>query len=141
MKQTKEVRKKLLRNNGLSVTPTRLSILELFAGGCDPLNAEQIARKLSRQRIDLVTVYRTLEAFEKKAILRKVDLRQGSNFYEFADSHHHHIVCTSCDKIEEFENKEVEMLIQKAAAKSSKFKIIDQHALELFGICTSCARK
>jgi Fur family ferric uptake transcriptional regulator len=88
--------------------------------------------------MDLVTLYRTIASFEKSAILRRVDLRRDAVFYELNKDHHHHIVCTNCNKIEDFENREVEKVLEKIAKKST-FRSVKNHSLELFGVCSSCA--
>jgi len=83
-------------------------------------------------------VYRTLTSFEESGILKKVDLRKNSMHFELSDSHHHHIVCTACDTVEDFENKEIEKVLAKVAGKSSRFKNIKEHSLEIFGLCMKC---
>ena len=88
--------------------------------------------------MDLVTVYRTLASFEKAGIVKRVDLRADAVLYELNDEHHHHIVCTNCGTVEDFELCDMEALTKKIAQKSKHFKTIQEHTLELFGICTQC---
>lgn len=101
---------KLLKNKGFKVTPARLAILSAFHEGCAPMDAEGVHKKVRRDKIDAATVYRTLAAFEKEGILRKVDLRKDAVYFEPTDEHHHHIVCTNCGLVEEFENSETEKI-------------------------------
>jgi Fe2+ or Zn2+ uptake regulation protein len=131
----------ILKGVGLKVTPTRSLILGVFAASaCKPINADELYHKLASHALNLVTIYRTLESFEKAGILKRVDLRKGSVYYELAEHHHHHIVCTECGKTESFEACEVGKL-SKQILKQSSFKNINQHALEFFGVCRSCARE
>ncbi len=130
----------LLRERKLKVTPARTAILAAFSANCGPLSAELVSKKLKQKEINLVTVYRTLEAFEKLGILKRVDLHQDSVHYELTDHHHHHIVCTTCGHIEEFEACGIEGFAHTVLKHSPTFKKIDQHSLELFGICNTCVK-
>ena len=110
--------------------------MDIFTKSKKPMDAESVYRKLAGKNFDQATIYRTLTAFEKSGILKKVDLRKDSAHFELADEHHHHIVCTSCDAVEDFENKELEKVLAKV--KLSKFKNIKEHSLEFFGLCRVC---
>ncbi len=138
----------LLKEKGYKVTPARLAILEIFSKSKVPLSAEMAYKKLGKSKnINEVTVYRTLGAFEGSGILKRIDLRKDSVYFELADDHHHHIVCTNCNVVEDFENREIEKAIEKMWRRivdksprfSSKFKLIKEHSLELFGLCRKCA--
>jgi len=131
----------ILKKADLKITPGRLLILEVFSLClCKPINAEDIHKKLKGKNMNLVTIYRTLSSLEKSGILKRVDLRKGSVYYEMTDHHHHHIVCTHCGKMESFEMCDVEKISDKVLQKSPLFKSIDQHSLELFGLCKSCSK-
>lgn len=129
----------LLKEKGFKVTPTRLLILNAFSAGCKPINAEDIFSSLKKTKINLVTIYRTLSSFEEKGILKHVDLHKGSMYYERAEHHHHHIVCKGCGLIESLGDCNEKGLSKNALKKSSKFKVIDQHSLEFFGVCRKCS--
>jgi len=126
---------KLLREYGHKVTPARLAVLNIFARSKSPLAAEDVQKKL---QLDLVTVYRTLAVFEKSGILIRVNLGKDSAHYELARNHHHHIVCTNCDRVEDFRNEKVEKILASIVRRSSKFIKIREHSLELFGLCSNC---
>ena len=130
--------KKRLKSAGLKTTSARLAVLETFSGKCSPLSAEDIHKKLKKNNIDLVTVYRTVAAFEKAGILRKVDLRKGPQFYELNEHHHHHIVCDKCGVVEELDECNISKFAPKIASKSGKFAMIKDHSLEFFGVCKKC---
>jgi len=139
MKQEMSDLKKILRESGLKATNPRLTVLQMLSEIKYPITAQELHKKLRKESIDLVTLYRTLASFEENGLLRKVDLQKEAVFYELNDEHHHHIVCTNCDKLEDFENKEVEKIIGEIIKKSEKFKKIKDHSLELFGLCKNCA--
>ncbi len=129
----------ILKEADLKATLPRLAVLGVLADFHEPKNVQDIHTKLSKKGIDIVTVYRTLTSFEKAGLVRRVDLRKDAVFYELADEHHHHIVCTNCGDVEDFELCDIESLTKKITVKAKKFKTINQHSFELFGVCTACA--
>jgi Fe2+ or Zn2+ uptake regulation protein len=129
---------KTLRDHGLKVTDSRLVILSSLESSYGPMSVEEIHRAL-KTPVDLVSVYRNLDAFTKSGIVREIDLRRGSSCYELAHDHHHHIVCTSCGLIEKFDGCIAEKALAGIVAKSKKFKTISDHSFELFGLCSKCA--
>ena len=129
----------LLKEKGLKNTPTRRAILEVFSADCKPINAEYIHEKLKKSGINLVTIYRTLESFEKAGILKRLSLNKSSAYYEIAANHHHHLICTDCGTIEGFKECDIGDVSRKAL-KDSKFQTVSGHSLELFGKCKKCAK-
>ncbi len=55
-----------------------------------------------------------------------------------ADWTHHHLICTRCGKIQEFQDATLRALGARAA-RSQGFTVTEQR-LELYGICRDCAR-
>ncbi|MDR3519794.1 MAG: Fur family transcriptional regulator [Candidatus Pacebacteria bacterium] len=137
--KTKVEIKNLLQNAKLKNTTPRVVILETLLNIKHPETAGEIHKRLKKNKIDLVTLYRTLASFEKNKLVKRVDLHKDAIYYELDLDHHHHIVCTKCNKLERFENSEIEKVLNKIISKSVKFKNIKEHSLELFGICKKCA--
>lgn len=130
--------KNVLSNKKLKCTVPRQLILEILSKSKLPIRAEDIFNKV-KNSVDEVTVYRTLSRFENVGIVRQVNLRKGSVYFELNDDHHHHLVCVKCGVIEDFkENNEIEKILGRIVEKSSQFKIINEHSLELFGVCKAC---
>ena len=44
-------------------------------------------------------------------------------------------ISTSCNKLEDFKNLAIEKVLEQIINKSSNFKSIQEHSLELFGLC------
>ena len=133
----------LLETKNLKKTSIRIAVLDIFNRTKIPLDAKGLWEKLKKEKTlknaNEVTVYRTLAVFEEEGILKRVDLRKDSVYFELKTEHHHHIVCTNCDMVEDFENLEIEKVLGRIAAKSSKFINIKDHSLELFGLCKTCS--
>lgn len=130
----------ILRRYKLKVTPARESILSIFSDECKPVDADSIFRRLKGKSIDQATIYRNLITLEKIGLIKKVDLHKDSLYYELSESHHHHIVCNKCGLVESFDNCSVDHISEDILKKSSKFKRIDQHSFEFFGLCKLCLK-
>lgn len=130
---------KTLKNNGLRITKGRIAVLKALSSEKYPADIETLYKKLNKKEIDLVTLYRIIAIFEEKGIVKRVNLKKDTAFYELCQNHHHHMICIKCEKIEDFENKDLENLLKKISRNSLKFKNITDHSLELFGLCRGCA--
>lgn len=132
-----------LKSTGLKATLPRLKILEIFQhGGQRHMTAEDVYRVLLDERSDigLATVYRVLMQFEQAGILIRSNFESGKAIYEINEGQHHdHFVCTSCGKVEEFYDPDIEQR-QQAIAKAKGWRVQD-HSLALYGQCASCAQK
>jgi len=136
--------KEILKKSRYKVTPARIAILDVFLKNKIPLNAENVFKKLTKTgeigTINEATVYRTITSFEERGILTKVYLQKDSTHFELNNDHHHHIVCTKCSLIEDFKDKEIEVILKKTVEKSYNFKKIQEHSFELFGLCKNCSK-
>lgn len=132
-----------LKSTGLKATLPRLKILEIFQTGAQRhMTAEDVFRVLLDERSDigLATVYRVLTQFEQAGILIRSNFESGKAVYELNEGQHHdHFVCTSCGKVEEFYDAEIEKR-QNLIAKSKGW-VIQDHAMALYGQCAECATK
>jgi Fur family ferric uptake transcriptional regulator len=127
-----------LKTIGLKATAPRLRILELFGKSTvRHLSAEDVYRLLMSEGLDvgLATVYRVLTQFEQAGLLKRHHFESGKAVFELNDSSHHdHLVCLQCGRVEEFYDAEIEKR-QGRIAKERGFAIRD-HALALYADCT-----
>ncbi|HSV54624.1 MAG TPA: ferric iron uptake transcriptional regulator [Burkholderiaceae bacterium] len=132
-----------LKSTGLKATLPRLKILEIFQKGAQRhMTAEDVFRVLLTDHSDigLATVYRVLMQFEQAGILSRSHFESGKAVYELNEGQHHdHFVCTSCAKVEEFYDPEIEKR-QQMVAKGKGWTLQD-HAMSLYGLCADCAAK
>jgi Fur family transcriptional regulator, ferric uptake regulator len=126
-----------LRNAGLKVTLPRLKILEILeGGGARHKSAEDIYKALlnSNEDIGLATVYRVLTQFEAAGLVTRHHFENGMAVFELnRGSHHDHIVCLDCGKVEEFMDAGIEDR-QEAIARQHGFEIED-HSMVIYGHC------
>lgn len=126
-----------LRNAGLKVTAPRLKMLELFEKAHDRhLTAETIYRLLleAGEEIGLATVYRALAQFEAAGLVTRHHFEGGLAVFELErGTHHDHIVCVHCGRVEEFSDEVIEKR-QRSIAERLGFNLRD-HNLTLYGEC------
>ena len=100
------------------------------------LSAEDIYRSLleSNEDIGLATVYRVLTQFEAASLVTRHHFEDGMAVFELNEgTHHDHIVCLDCGRVEEFTEEGIEAR-QTAVAKRLGFEI-REHSLILYGHC------
>lgn len=126
-----------LRRVGLKITTPRLKILDILTGSQPRhLSAEDVYRRLieSGEDIGLATVYRVLTQFEGAGLVTRHHFEGGTAVFELNEgTHHDHIVCVDCGKVEEFTDDQIEER-QHAIARRLGFDLTD-HALTLHGHC------
>ena len=126
-----------LKATGLKATLPRLKILEIFQK--NPVrhwSAEDIYRLLLSENLEigLATVYRVLTQFEQAGILSRNYFETGKAVFELNEgSHHDHLVCIDCGRVEEFQDDEIEKR-QHEIADRHGFEIVD-HTLAIYGRC------
>ncbi|MBI3285871.1 MAG: ferric iron uptake transcriptional regulator [Burkholderiales bacterium] len=134
-----------LKASGLKATLPRLKILEIFQNSAvRHLTAEDVYKILLNENMDvgLATVYRVLTQFEQAGLLHRNHFETGKAIFELNEgSHHDHLVCLDCGRVEEFYDEQIEKR-QQAIALERGFKIAE-HALALYGSCTkeNCEHK
>ena len=87
-----------------------------------------------------MTTYRTLTSLEEAGLARRCDFGDSCYRYEYnaGEHHHHHIVCRRCRKVETVDLCVADVL--ERVAKQRGYSDIS-HTLEVFGVCSECARK
>ena len=127
-----------LKASGLKATLPRLKILEIFQNSeVRHLTAEDVYKMLlsSGEDVGLATVYRVLTQFEQAGLLHRNHFETGKAIFELnAGSHHDHLVCVDCGRVEEFYDEQIESR-QHMIAKERGFSIAE-HALAIYGTCT-----
>jgi len=133
-----------LRNKGYRFSAVRNVILTSLDNNKKPLSVFDLQKFLKEKKLSVnkTTVYRELNSLKKEGIVLEIQLKGNKRWYELAErDHHHHIICTNCDKVEDFEGCESKNLINKALKQAPDFAEITNHTVDFFGLCKSCAKK
>ena len=139
----------ILKNNGFRTTQPRRAILDLLMKTDHHIMAKEIYLKINKEYPDLglTTIYRTLDLFNKAGLINKFEFGDGQSRYELAGNfkeHHHHLVCSNCGKIidyNDFISEEIKFFdkIQRILSKKYKFNILN-HEVSFYGTCDSCSK-
>ncbi|MFA7592796.1 MAG: ferric iron uptake transcriptional regulator [Thiohalobacteraceae bacterium] len=130
-----------LRKAGLKVTLPRMKILEILASHSRDrhMSAEDIYKALLEEGEDigLATVYRVLTQFESADLVSRHHFEGGHSVFELNEgTHHDHIVCVKCGRVDEFMDEVIEQR-QRVIAENAGYEITD-HSLYIYGICATC---
>jgi len=130
----------ILRRRGLKYTPQRVAVYKEVIKDKQHRECEDIYLALRKKgsHVSRATVYRTMDILVKNDFARKMQIGDGRSRYEskVGSPHHDHLFCTSCGKIVEFVDQDIEDR-QQQIAKHYHF-ILQRHIHQLFGICRKC---
>ena len=135
-----------LKEKGYKLTPQRRAIVDMIIRNeGSHLTTEELYDlvKVECPEIGLATVYRTVQLLECMGVVCKLDLSDGCSRYELVheeENHqHHHLICTSCNKVTEVHGDLLESLEHEIEEKYC-FKV-KNHSLKFYGICKDCLQK
>lgn len=133
--------KKIVKQKGLKYTEQREVVLSILLHASEHLTAEEVYNEIKKvfpsSNIGIATVYRALSFLEEVDLITSITFGTDGKKYESnSKSHHDHLICTSCGKIIEFIDEEIEKR-QDKIAKRNKFKIVS-HSMQLYGTCENC---
>lgn len=133
--------KKIVKQKGLKYTEQREVVLSILLHASEHLTAEEVYNEIKKvfpsSNIGIATVYRALSFLEEVDLITSITFGTDGKKYESnSKSHHDHLICTSCGKIIEFIDEEIEKR-QDKIAKKNKFKIVS-HSMQLYGTCENC---
>jgi Fur family ferric uptake transcriptional regulator len=127
-----------LRAAGYKITPPRLAVLDVIRREGEHLNPNEIFEqaKVIHPEIGRATVYRTLELLTGLGIVRPIYVGDSGPTYIRAEGGHHHLVCSTCGRIEDFDQCVAD---EMAESLSVRFGFqIHSHLLEFYGLCAEC---
>ncbi len=130
---------KAIQKKGYRLTAARRSIVAALVSSKGHISADELVDILHQGATDIgrMTVYRTLDLLTELGLIRPV--YQGSaaaRYVLLADGHHHHLICSSCQRVIEFDLctlREIESIL----SSQSQFAV-EGHLLEIYGRCHSC---
>jgi Fur family peroxide stress response transcriptional regulator len=133
------------RSHGLSVTHQRLAIFEALAASREHPSAEQLHRAVQRRipTLSLATVYKNLEALKAIGAVADVNPLHEQGRYEAAlpgtgaGHPHHHLVCTSCKKVRDLHDSELDRLRVRDAQGFDVRAV----RVQAEGLCPDCQAK
>ena len=133
-----------LREVGQRYTPKRRALVDLLAASAMPAALPDIVAE--DPRLPQSSVYRNLAVLEQAGVVRRVITDDEFARFELTEdltTHHHHLICSSCGKVEDVTvPSSLETTLDRALdrlARRAAFATVS-HRLDLIGLCRDCAR-
>jgi Fur family peroxide stress response transcriptional regulator len=119
----------ILRERGLKITLQRLAVFEAVDLLHDHPTAEEVSQFIRKKHPDIATgtVYKTLDTLVENDILKRVKTERGLLRYDSERDSHHHLYCTHCDRIEDYNDSELTEMLHNYFGKKQipNFRIED----------------
>ena len=132
-----------LVKQGLKLTRERTALLREIFSTHYHFEADELLLKMKQKavKISRATIYRTLELLVKSGMVRRVHLGEDHYHYEYVsgNSHHDHLICTTCGSVIEFHDTTLENRTREICEKKKFTPTF--YNLQVLGICDSCRRK
>lgn len=137
---TSDYRVQRLRDAGYRLTKVRLTVLQILEENDGHMTSSQILEATQEldNSIGRASVFRTLDLLTGLMIIRPTYIESSvtPTYVLMPDGHHHHIVCSNCNKIIEFHDCDLDKL---AAQLEHTYNVkITGHLLEFYGLCSQC---
>jgi Fur family ferric uptake transcriptional regulator len=130
----------ILRKNGYKLTPQRHAVLRAIADTNDHLTALELYARVNERcpSIGKVTVYRLLEILSRLNLVCEVhgDGICKNYLMRRPTGHHHHLICSGCNKVIDFTDCDLTDLERRLAGENDF--VIQGHLLEFHGLCHEC---
>lgn len=103
-----------LKEKGLKVTPQRMAIYDAVANLNNHPTAENVVDSIKTEypSISVGTVYKVLNVLVENGLLRKVKSEKDIMRYDAMIEHHHHLYCNATDRIEDYEDMQLDALVK-----------------------------
>jgi len=126
--------------SGRRTTPPRRQVIAAALRQREPFTAQQLVRVLAPRGVGRATVFRTLDLLVSLGALSRIHaIESGERCIRYthcAPSHHHHLVCHACGRVEELAAELLDLRIT-ATARSHGFQPLG-HTVEIIGLCPEC---
>ncbi|WP_394935151.1 Fur family transcriptional regulator [uncultured Ilumatobacter sp.] len=133
----------MLRAGEHRYTTGRRQVVATLHAAANPVTIPQILEV--ETSLAQSSVYRNLAILEEVGVVARIVTHDDYARYELAekltDDHHHHLICTTCGAVSDFElPPAVERTLDSAftaSAAAANFQI-EGHRLDLIGSCANC---
>jgi Fur family ferric uptake transcriptional regulator len=128
-----------LDRGGYRLTDARRAVTAIIDGRDGYFTAADLVAEARVRRLGVgrATVFRTLDALVDLQAVERLDLPSGEHAYVACEPiHHHHVVCSHCGRSRDIDDAGLRRVVRDIARRTG-FRI-DDHRLELFGLCPDC---
>ena len=128
-----------LKAQGFKMTKVRQELVDILSSVKQPISVTELINWLDKRglKANKSTVYRELDFLKLQKVLTEIQFNEDKKRYEIASSHHHHLICLRCDRIEDVGVEGDLDHYEADITKSKNFQVLN-HSLEFFGMCQQC---
>jgi Fe2+ or Zn2+ uptake regulation protein len=92
---------KILRENGIKITPQRLEIMKFLDMHHTHPSADEIYIELKKNNPSLskTTVYNTIQSLKAHGLLISLNISSIETRFDSVINPHHHLLCSTCGKV------------------------------------------
>lgn len=131
-----------LRDAGYKLTGARLAVLQAIEDSGGHITSSELLERVAAldSSIGRASVFRTLDLFTRLSLVRPTYIGTSvtPTYVLMPDGHHHHIICTGCNRVIEFEECGLAALTSELEKRLNVH--LTGHLLEFYGLCDDCFR-
>ncbi len=123
---------------GIKLTHQRIKVFNALVVLENHPSAEDVYKRVKSRvpSISFDTVYRTLALFENHGVINRVQCLDERARYDSNTTHHHHLICIKCKKIQDFSWPALDEI--KIPEETKEWGSIESNSVTLKGICRNC---
>lgn len=130
-----------LHDAGYKLTNARLTVLAVLENSGGHLTSTELLEQVSEAdpSIGRASVFRSLDLFTHLSIVHPTYIGSSvtPTYVLMPGGHHHHVVCTNCHRVIEFEDCGLSAL--ETDLEKRLHVHLTGHLLEFYGLCDNCA--
>lgn len=130
--------KAMLKEHGYKLTTPRITLLDILQENGGHLTSTDLLRIVEERdpSIGRASVFRTLDLFARLGMVASTVRGASISYVLMFGGHHHHMICTRCQKLIEFEDCRLGYL---TALLNEEYGFRHEgHLLEIYGVCREC---
>lgn len=129
-----------LRDAGYKLTNARMTVLHVIESRGGHVTSAEILDAVNAidPAIGRASVFRALDLLTRLAVIRPtfIDSSMTPAYVMLPDGHHHHVICTRCHRVIEFEDCDLGAI---TAELEARLRVrLTGHLLEFYGLCENC---
>ena len=135
----KQILTEYLQKNGHRKTPERFAILDTIYSLTGHFDIDGLYRHMAEKekfRVSRATLYNTIVLLIDAGLVIKHQFGNSSQYERaYHNGTHHHMICTSCGKVTEFEDDSIKEAIAGSQLKAFS---MSHYSLYVYGLCSHC---